>query len=160
YQLMNAEIYAWRGQEEPTRTSVKSLRQFAEMAGAASGVCVAGQTLAILELGLGRYAEALEAIEPLVADQQPPWTAHGLAIAIEAAARTQQTERANGYLAELERRAIPARTNWALGQLARCRAFVADDSEAEPLYLEAVAHLESTSVVTERALAQLAYGEW
>ena len=37
---------------------------------------------------------------------------------------------------------------------------MADDSDAEDLYREAIARLESTTIVTELAQARLAYGEW
>src|SRR5262249_28128925 len=57
--------------------------------------------IATLELGLGRYAEALAAVEPLLANQQPRSTCIALATAVEAAARATQPNRAARYLANL-----------------------------------------------------------
>jgi DNA-binding CsgD family transcriptional regulator len=160
YEALKAEIYAWRGQEAETRAAAKPLRELAAAVGAASVVNIADLAVATLELGLGRYAESLVAIEAVVADQQVGVTCLGLAIAIETAFRTGDPGSAGRYLADLEQRATRAGTDWGLGQLARCRALVADDDDAEELYLEAIARLESTSVVSELAQARLAYGEW
>jgi DNA-binding CsgD family transcriptional regulator len=160
YELLKVNVYAWRGQDAETRAAAKPLREVAAAIGAAAVVNVSDLAIATLELGRGRYAEALAAIEPVVAEQQVGWTCLGLAIAIEAAARMDEHDRAAGYVADLEQRAVAAGTDWALGQLARCRALVADDADAEDLYLEAIARLASTSVVTELAQARLAYGEW
>lgn len=160
YEALKAELLAWRGREAETRAAAKPLRDIAVAAGAASGVNIADLTIATLELGLGRYAEALATIEPVVANQQVGWTCSGLAIAIEAATRMNDRDSAARYLANLEQRAVAAGTDWALGQLARCRALVADDTDAEDLYLEAITRLVSTSVITELAQARLSYGEW
>jgi len=51
-------------------------------------------------------------------------------------------------------------TDWALGQLARSRALLAQDHTAEPLYEQAIMHLARTSVATELAQTHLVYGEW
>ncbi|MGO9836631.1 MAG: LuxR C-terminal-related transcriptional regulator [Polyangiaceae bacterium] len=160
FELLKADVFAWRGDESRTRAMAKPLREMGSAVGNAQAVNVADLAIAILELGSGRYPEALAAVEPLVANQQLGWTCLGLATAVEAAARTNQAERAARYLADLEERATAAGTDWALGQLARCRALVADDSDAEDLYLEAIVRLESTTIATELAQARLNYGEW
>ncbi len=160
FELLKADVFAWRGDESRTRAMAKPLREMGSAVGNAQAVNVADLAIAILELGSGRYPEALAAIEPLVANQQLGWTCLGLATAVETAARTNQPERAARYLADPEERATAAGTEWALGQLARCRALVADDSDAEDLYLEAIVRLESTTIATELAQARLNYGEW
>src|SRR6185437_9210369 len=123
----------------------------------ASSLNRADVAIATLELGLGRYAAALAAIESLVENQQPRWTCMGLAIAVEAATRAGQPDRAARYLVDLEQRATASGANWGLGQLARCRALLADGTDAEDLYLEAIARLELTTVATELAQARLVY---
>jgi DNA-binding CsgD family transcriptional regulator len=117
-------------------------------------------SVATLELALGRYPQALAAIESLVDNPQAGYTCHAIAIAVEAAARTDQPDRAARYLDDLQQRTTASGTDWALGQLARCRALLADDDDAEDLYLEAIARLESTTIATELAQARLVYGEW
>jgi len=160
YDLLRLDIFAWRGNESQTRAAAIPLRKMAAAVGSAAVVSRADIAIATLELGLGRYAEALAAIESLVENQQPGWTCFAIALGVEAAARAGQPDRAARYLDDLQQRTTASGANWGLGQLARCRALVADDAEAEDLYLEAIARLESTTVVTELAQARLAYGEW
>jgi DNA-binding CsgD family transcriptional regulator len=158
--LINIRLAAWRGREKETRAGAAVLAERATSAGTAVAVSLAQRALAILELGLGRYKEALAAIAPVVDVQQVGATCLGLAIAVEAAARSGDHDRARRYLADLEQRASLAGTQWGLGQLARCRALVADDSHAKDLHLEAIERLSATSMVVELAQARLAYGEW
>jgi DNA-binding CsgD family transcriptional regulator len=83
-----------------------------------------------------------------------------LADLVEAAARSGDAEAAQAALNRLAERALAGRTPWALGLLARARALVADDTDAEGLYQEALDHLGRSGVVTELARARLLYGEW
>jgi DNA-binding CsgD family transcriptional regulator len=160
YELLKIDVYAWRGDESQTGAAATPLRELAAAIGTAAVVNNADISIATLELGFGRYAEALAAIESLVTNQPPGWTSLVLPIAVEAAARAGQPDRAAQYLDDLRRRATASGTDWALGQLARCRALLADDADAEDLYLEAIARLEQTTIATELAQARLAYGEW
>ena len=57
-------------------------------------------------------------------------------------------------------RATASATPWALGLLERSQAMLADDSLAEGLFKQSIAHLKQTLVVTDLALAHLSYGEW
>jgi DNA-binding CsgD family transcriptional regulator len=98
-------------------------------------------------------------VEPVVAHNMPGWTCLALPIAIEGAARSGQPDRAAQYLDQLCVRATASGTDWALGQLARCRALLAGP-DAERDHLEAIELLTRTSLVTELARAHLEYGEW
>jgi DNA-binding CsgD family transcriptional regulator len=158
--MLKCELYAWRGQERDARTAAAPLREAAAAIGSAAAVMIADLAVATMELGAGRYADALRAVEPMADDNLPGWTCLALPIAVEAAVRSGNVERAAGYLSELRARTTASDTTWARGQLARCRALLADDGEAEALHLEAIRLLESTSVVTEAWQAKLAYGEW
>jgi DNA-binding CsgD family transcriptional regulator len=160
YEALKCELHAWRGQDAETRAAASPLRELAAAIGSGASVCIADIAVATLELGASRYAEALNAIEPVVTDYLPNWTFLVLPMAIEAASRSGETARAESYLSELTNRATASGTPLALGLLARGRALVADDSEAEALHREAIQLLESTTVVTELLQAQLAYGEW
>jgi DNA-binding CsgD family transcriptional regulator len=160
YELLKADLYAWRGQEPETRAAAAALRDAAVAIGSAPGVDIADLAVATLDLGLGHYAQALAAVEPLVLHNQPGWTCLALAIAVEAAVRADRPDRAAQYLAQLGERASAADTTWARGQLARCRALLAEDDLAEDFYVESITLLSMTSVRTELAQAQLAYGEW
>jgi DNA-binding CsgD family transcriptional regulator len=160
YELLKVDVYAWRGHESQTHAAAKPLRELAVAIRTAAVINGVDTSVATLELALGRYPQALAAIESLVDNQQAGYTCLAIAIAVEAAARTGQPDRAARYLDDLQQRAAASGTDWALGQLARCRALLADDADAEDLYLEAIARLESTTIATELAQARLVYGEW
>jgi DNA-binding CsgD family transcriptional regulator len=51
-------------------------------------------------------------------------------------------------------------TEYALGELARCRALLAADDRAEPEYQLAIAHLQRCRITPQLARTQLLYGEW
>ncbi len=159
YELLKADLFAWRGEEQEARAAASTLRDLASGIGSAAAVNLADIAVATLDLGLGRYADALRAVEPVVAHNMPGWTCLALPIAIEGAARSGQPDRAAQYLDQLCVRATASGTDWALGQLARCRALLAGP-DAERDHLEAIELLTRTSLVTELARAHLEYGEW
>jgi DNA-binding CsgD family transcriptional regulator len=112
---------------------------------------------------LGRYEDALVAAERAIADPrglgQSVWA---LAELIEAAARSDQPERAAGPLAGLGEIAHAAGTDWALGTHARAAAMLATGAAAERLYREAIARLSRVQAPGTQTLARahLLYGEW
>ncbi len=79
---------------------------------------------------------------------------------VEAAARCGETGLAGAALGRLAERALATGTPLALGLLARSRALLASDTDAEPLYLEAVGHLEQCRSIPRLAHAHLLYGDW
>jgi len=79
---------------------------------------------------------------------------------VEAATRCGETGLAGAALGRLAERALATGTPLALGLLARSRALLASDTDAEPLYEEAVKHLEQCRSVPQLARAHLVYGEW
>ena len=110
---------------------------------------------------LGRYDDALAAAEQAVA--------RGLGLSIwvlpeliEAAARSDQPERAAGRLAQLGEIARAAGTDWALGTHARAAAMLAEGAAAERLYKEAIERLSRIHMRGSQTLARahLVYGEW
>jgi DNA-binding CsgD family transcriptional regulator len=63
-------------------------------------------------------------------------------------------------LRRLESSTLAGRAEWGAGILARSRALLAEGSEAEALYEEAIDHLQHCRVRPELARAHLLYGEW
>jgi hypothetical protein len=79
---------------------------------------------------------------------------------VEAAVRCGVRGVAQQALDRLAARAHASGAPWGLGLLACSRALIAGESDAEPLYREAIAVLQTTQTVTDLARARLLYGEW
>jgi DNA-binding CsgD family transcriptional regulator len=118
---------------------------------------IIGYATAVQYNALGRYHEALGAVQDCVeanVSDEVPWA---LPEAIEAAVRTQ-----NPLLAKKALERLPAAgTDWGLGVATRSRALMTGDArQAEDLYLEAIGTLGRTTIATDLARAHLVYGEW
>jgi DNA-binding CsgD family transcriptional regulator len=116
---------------------------------------------AILNNGLGHYADALAAAQ--YASQEPPalyMSTWALPELVEAAARCGKIQLAAGALERLAETTRPGGTDLGLGIEARSRALVSDGAAAEGLYREAIDRLGRTQLRPELARAHLLYGEW
>jgi DNA-binding CsgD family transcriptional regulator len=154
------ELRAWQGREEESRALAEMTAQWGQQRGAAVLEVFAQMGLTVLELGLGRYAEALGQGMRIYSDDPPGFGNRILPEIAEAGARSGDHDAAHAALSRLAERATASGTPWALGMLARSRALLAADAEAETFYRAAIAHLTGTSVRTELARAYLLYGEW
>ncbi|MET7419811.1 AAA family ATPase [Dactylosporangium sp. NPDC005555] len=155
------ELLAWRGLEGPARTAADTaITVWEAQRGFGSLGDNARNSLAILELGLGRYADALEHLRPAFRDDGIIHGNRMLPNLIEAAVRAGDPGTAQAALARLSERATASGTPWALGVLARSRALLAADTEAEALYHQAAGHLTGTTLATELARTHLLHGEW
>ena len=114
----------------------------------------------MLELGLGNYQAALQYALGVYENNAPFFGDQVLPELVEAAARCGETEPAEAALARLAERALAADTPLALGLLARSRALLAGDDNAEPLYADAIVHLGQCLARPQLARAHLLYGEW
>jgi DNA-binding CsgD family transcriptional regulator len=115
---------------------------------------------AVLNNGLGQYAEALAVAEPAAEETCLPYiTQWVLPELIEAAARTRRAELAREALGRLSAMTIEG-SDWAKGLETRSRALVSGGQEAEQCYAEAVERLGRTPLRPELARAHLLYGEW
>jgi DNA-binding CsgD family transcriptional regulator len=109
---------------------------------------------------LGRYEDALAAVEPA-----EPFYIEGPAIwslteLIEAAVRCDQPEQARHALELVQETTSAAGTDWGLGVEARMRALLSDGDEAEALYRASITRLGRTSIRLQLARTHLLYGEW
>ena len=116
---------------------------------------------AVLNNGLGRYAEALAAAEPATEETGLPYiTQWILPELIEAAVRTRQADLASEALDRLSAMTIIEGSDWAKGLQTRSRALVSEGRQAEQCYAEAVERLGRTPLRLELARAHLLFGEW
>ncbi|MGW1269258.1 LuxR C-terminal-related transcriptional regulator, partial [Streptomyces sp. NPDC002491] len=155
-----ALLHAWTGRETELRAAVATMNAMAEDLGLALYRRLIGQALSILEIGRGRYREALDALltvydhDPLVLGDV------NLAGMVEAGLRAGDRKAAVMAMERMEERAPLAATPWAWGLLARCRALMTDDDGAEQLYQESIVQLEKVPVAVELAWSRLLFGEW
>ena len=154
------ELLAWQGREADARSAARLANLFVEQTGLGVMTNRVLHALAVLELSLGRYDEALAHALPVYADDPPAYGNLVLPLIVEAGVRAGDRRAAGQALARLAERAPVSGTPWALGLHARCRALLTDDGGAEELYREAVDRLGRTLVVTELARSHLLYGEW
>lgn len=157
---MDNIVRAWSGDEAGTRTASAAAIEINSVIGSDQVVTGAHWALAILHIGAGRYEDAMAETDIICAQNVIGFPAEALPVAVEAAVRSGQMGKARSALADLEVRALASRTSWALGLLARSRALVAESSEAEDYFVEAIDLLLQTSVETEVARTRLLYGEW
>jgi DNA-binding CsgD family transcriptional regulator len=151
-----AFLAAWQGHEMQNAAGA-STRRPAEIWGFEADVsCYA---TAVLCNALGRYQSAMEAAQAFLADANGRW-APALPELVEAAMRCNQPELARRAVDHLATTTTPSGTSWAAGTECLCRALIADDSAAEPLFTAAIGHLGQTVIVTSFARAKLLYGEW
>ena len=151
---------AWRGRETDARRVAAAVAREVIDTGRGSQDIWVQYCLAVLELGLGNYQAALQCSLAVYEDDGPHFGTHVLPDMVEAAARCGETELADAALGRLAERATAAGTPLALGLLARSRALLADDADAEPPYTEAIEHLERCRARPQLARAHLVYGEW
>jgi ATP/maltotriose-dependent transcriptional regulator MalT len=156
-----AGLLAFQGREaEATRLIEKSRADVIDR-GEGIGISVLDWSEAVLNNGLGHYEKACSAASRITEHPQDlaPSNWH-LAELIEAAVRAGTPERAGDAHERLARMTRASGTEWALGIAARSRALLADDADAEKLYVEATERLGHTRLRAERARAHLLYGEW
>jgi DNA-binding CsgD family transcriptional regulator len=154
-------LAAFRGVEAEASPLIRATIEEATAGGQGTAVQYAHWANAVVMNGLGRYEEAL-ASAVAASDDTPELfvSAWALSELIEAASRTQQTERAERAVARLREDTQASDSGWALGLQARARALLSEGDAAEPLYREAIERLERTRLRPEAARSRLLYGEW
>jgi DNA-binding CsgD family transcriptional regulator len=114
----------------------------------------------IADLRSGQYEAAVGSCLPVIRDDHPFTAEWMLPELIEAAVRSDQQQVARTAFATLADRTGAAATPWALGIRARCQALLAEGSQAEAAYLEAISQLERSRAAVDLARAHLLYGQW
>lgn len=118
--------------------------------------------LGMLDLSARRFQEALDGLERVSRSPggEDPFLIRALPDLVEAAVRSGRPDRAEEPLARLRHWAEHVDRPVATALLLRCRALLADDDHAWPLYAEAARVQERSGGPYERARTQLVYGEW
>jgi DNA-binding CsgD family transcriptional regulator len=157
--LGNLMVMAWRGRDRETRAEAGQVAQAARSQGQGWRLTWVEYALCVLELGLGHYADAL-ASAPRAFEENVLVSAFALADFIEAAVRSGHRAAGQEALNRVIRQVPPDGSPLALGLLARSRALLARDFEADALYTEAIDRLTSCPSAVQLARTQLLYGEW
>jgi ATP/maltotriose-dependent transcriptional regulator MalT len=156
-----ATVEALRGQEDEARAHVDVLQQLVAASGASFAI-LGERVLGLLELTLGRPAEALERLRRYAAS--PPgvlMTQHRvlqLPDLVEAAVRADRPDEAADHLARFQAWVEQFPTPARLSLLARCQALAAE-SDVEPHFVRSI-ELAGALPPFERARNELLYGEW
>jgi DNA-binding CsgD family transcriptional regulator len=153
-------LAAWRGDATEAADLAGEMARGAADRGEGAALTYTDYALAVLHNGQGNYRAAAEAaggasgVDEIVIS---PWALYEL---VEAAARSDQRERARVAADQLSQLAVASASNWALGAAARSRALVSGGRAAEEEYREAIELLGRTRMATHLARARLVYGEW
>jgi DNA-binding CsgD family transcriptional regulator len=153
-------LAAWRGDATEAAGLAGEMARGASDRGEGAALTYTDYAQAVLYNGQGNYRAAAEAaagasgVDEIVIS---PWALYEL---VEAAARSDQAERARAAADQLSQIAVASASNWALGAAARSRALVSGGRAAEEEYREAIELLGRTRMATHLARARLVYGEW
>jgi len=156
-----AVVSAVRGRDEQARALAEDVLRLATSNGLRMRASMAHYALALVELGRGRWAEALDQLEPLFehgTDSLDPMVGPMISDKIEAASRAGRIETAAAALSEFETWVAYSRDAAAEPRLAACRAVLADGHEATSLYESALAMREDARPF-DFARIRLLYGE-
>jgi ATP/maltotriose-dependent transcriptional regulator MalT len=153
-------LAAYEGQPADARRLIAANASDAIDRGEGLGLQHANWAAAVLDNGLGNYADAWPAAEQAAEEKFAPFiTPCALSELIEAAARSGQTERAVDAMRRLSATTVEG-SDWASGLAARSQALLSQGQAAEGCYIEAVERLGRTQLRPDLARAHLLYGEW
>jgi DNA-binding CsgD family transcriptional regulator len=156
----NMMVLALRGHEEAMRTEADIVERHAVQHSIGWMLVFVEYSIAVFELGRGNYRAAFEAANRDYQDN-PFLSMLSFPDLIESASRADEPLTAARALRQLEQRALPSDTPYALGVLARSRALLANDAgHAERLYVESLEQLSRCRAGFQTARTHLVFGEW
>jgi DNA-binding CsgD family transcriptional regulator len=154
-------LASWHGRDAEAHALTAARRQEVLRRGEGLWLTANDWGTAVLYNGLGRYDDAMAALERAAESHHETslsiWVA---AEFVEAAVRSGHPERAAPMLARLTEIAEANGTEWSLGIRAARAALLAEGAAAEALYHEAIERLGRTPIRIASARAHLLYGEW
>jgi DNA-binding CsgD family transcriptional regulator len=157
---ISAGIAAVRGEDEDARARADEALEAATARGLPIVKAFSLWALATVDLGRGRWADALERLGALGG---PPGFVDAVLISalpdrVEAAVRASRLEGAQVALDDFEARSAQLGVAWTPPRLASCRALVSGGEEATAHFEEALS-LQATARPFDLARIQLLYGE-
>jgi DNA-binding CsgD family transcriptional regulator len=153
-------VTAYDGNPEQALPLITATAQEGVARGEGLGCNIADRAAAILNLGLGRYADATTAAVRATEGNLGPFTSQGLPDLAEAAVRSGQPDLAADALRRLQAATRGCESDWARGVESRTRALLSDADQARTAYDDAVTLLGGTRLRIELARTELLYGEW
>jgi DNA-binding CsgD family transcriptional regulator len=162
--VLLAGIAALQGRAEDCRRLADQALKIASPRRLAVVAAGAAWALAILDLGAGRPAAALDRLQWLSRPPHP--TAHAavalLAVGdlVEAAVHTGTRQGLEPLVARMERLARWGQEPWSLVTAHRCRALISHGDQAERHFQAALATDGLAELPFELARTQLLYGQW
>ena len=155
-----ASLMAMRGREAEARRFIDDARTQVTARGEGAGLSFMDWAEAVLYNGLGRYTEALSISRRVLDNAELVPVSWAMPELIEAAVRNGDRKLAEETDRKLTERTMASGTDWAMGIAARSHALLADDGDADDLYVEAIECLTRTRVTVDLARTHLLYGEW
>ena len=154
-------LAALRGDEGEFAALLEVEARNASASGGWMGTLICRWLSAVLYNGLGRYERALEEARR-ASDAEPERfiSAWALSELVEAATRSAATRDAEHAVERLVEATSIGDSDWGLGVLARARAQLRENEDAEGSHREAIERLSRTRLRPELARAHLLYGEW
>jgi DNA-binding CsgD family transcriptional regulator len=151
--------YAWSGREADARAEAAAVLPYAAENAHGWILVFAEYALAVLELGLGNYRAAFEALKNTYRDD-PFLSMVTFPSLIEAAMRCGERVVAVQALHDFSGTLLPDATPLVRALFARSAALVADDAHAELLYQSSIDQFRLSRGNLQLARAHLVYGEW
>ena len=157
---LRARIAALQGREEDCREDAAEAMRRSLANGIGWATLNSRLAVAELELGLGNAAGALAQLDQLDQSLVPPIAMVATPDVVDAALRVGEPERAVATVEAYGAWAPLSRGSLVHATLARCRAQIAEDDDAEALFNEALDRHRLDAAPFERARTELAFGEW
>ena len=150
----------FEGRKTTTRAAAERRSQDASERGSGVDLDHSHYALAVLDLGAGRYAPALQHCLEIDTHDPVPLSTLALPMLIEAAVHCGDLATANAALDRFSIRATASGSDWSHGLLDCMRALVTSGPDAETYYRAALDRLAGCAAAFDCAKAQLLYGEW
>jgi DNA-binding CsgD family transcriptional regulator len=159
--FVNVELLAWQGPDSPAlRDRIDQAQGAADRLGLGGAVSLARTARMLLDLAAGDHAAAFDAASTIAREGFLQVGLRVLPDLVESARRSGHDDAAHAALARLADVTSASGAPWGLGVLARSRALLAQDGEADAHFRDAVGHLSRTRAVADLARAHLLHGEW